>query len=153
MTVEQLSKIEKQVLVRAPRARVWRAITSATEFSQWFRVKTKDEFRPGARVNLVSTFPGHKGFEFHFDIDEMVPERKFSWRWHPNAKADDPVADEQPTLVVFELEDAPGGTLVKVTESGFDHIALERRAKAFESNTRGWELQTESLRKYVEQAA
>jgi uncharacterized protein YndB with AHSA1/START domain len=153
MTTQQLSKIEKQVFVRAPRARVWRAITDAKQFSEWFRVTTKDEFRRGARVHLTSTYPGHEGTEFYFDIDEIIPDRKFSWRWYPASKGSNPAADDEPTLVVFELEDAPGGTLVRVTESGFDHVALERRAKAFEDNSRGWELQTESLRQYVEKAA
>jgi len=153
MITEQLSKIEKQVFVRAPRARVWEAITDAKQFCEWFRVKTSDEFRPGARIHLVSTYPGYEGYEFYFEIDEMIPNRKFSWRWHPSSKVTKPAPGEEPTLVVFELEDAPGGTLVRVTETGFDHVALERRAKQFEDNTRGWELQTESLRRYVEEAA
>jgi uncharacterized protein YndB with AHSA1/START domain len=152
MTATELSKIEDKVVMRAPRARVWKALTTAGEFSKWFRVKTEDEFRPGARVHMTSTYPGHEGIEFYMDIEEMEPERKFSWRWTPGGKqAGSP--GEEPTLVVFELEEVAGGTMVKVTESGFDQLSLERRAKAFEGNRRGWELQMQNIREYVEKAA
>ena len=43
-------------------------------------------------------------------IEEVVPERRFAWRWHPHAS--DAAVDysgEQRTLVTFTLEDAPDG--------------------------------------------
>ncbi len=144
MSVEQLSTIEKKTVIRAPRARVWKAITESAEFAKWFRVEVRDEFHPGARVPMKSIYPGHEGTEFSVDIEEVVPEKKFSWRWAAD--------DGPPTLVVFALEEVEGGTLVKVTESGFDRISLARRAKAFEENEHGWELQVENLRKYAEEA-
>jgi uncharacterized protein YndB with AHSA1/START domain len=147
--------IVQSVTVRAPRSRVWRAITTAAEFSQWFRVSARDEFRAGTRVHMTSTYPGHEGTEFFIDIEDFEPERRFSWRWMPVGKKGDPPSDEEhPTLVVFELEDVPeGGTRITVTESGFNRLSLGRRAKAFESNTQGWQLQMVNMRNYVEQAA
>jgi uncharacterized protein YndB with AHSA1/START domain len=149
MPVEQLSNIEKSVFIRAPRSRVWKALTTASEFAKWFRVATKDEFRVGARVNMESTYPGHEGKKFWLEVVEMEPERRFAWQWHPG----DATQEDKPTQVVFTLDDVAGGTKVTVTESGFDGISLVRRAKAFESNTRGWGMQMENLRNYVEQAA
>ena len=76
--------------------------------------------------------------------------RVFSFRWHPFAI--DPGVDyskEPMTLVVFELKQVPGGTMLTITESGFDRIPLERRAKAFAANEQGWEHQTKLIEKYL----
>jgi uncharacterized protein YndB with AHSA1/START domain len=78
--------IVQSVTVRAHRSRVWRAITTAAEFSQWFRVSAHGEFRAGTRVHLTSTYPGHEGTEFFIDIEDFEPERRFSWRWMPVAR-------------------------------------------------------------------
>jgi uncharacterized protein YndB with AHSA1/START domain len=147
--------IVQSVVVRAHRSRVWRAITTAAEFSQWFRVSVQDEFRAGTRVHLTSNYPGHEGTEFFIDIEDIEPERRFSWRWMPvGKKGDPPSAEDHPTLVVFELADVPeGGTRITVTESGFNRLSLARRAAAFESNTKGWQLQMANIRNHVEQAA
>src|SRR5271166_6401573 len=112
---KNLSKIERKTLLRAPRERVWRAITDASEFSKWFRVETADTFRPGARVKMISTHESCKGLEFWITIERMDPGRLFSWRWHPGMpEAGIDYSKEPTTLVEFRLEDAPGGTLVTV---------------------------------------
>lgn len=149
MGVAELSRIEKSVFIKAPRSRVWKALTSAPEFSRWFRVVAEGEFRPGARVKMTSTYPGHEGVEWFIEVEDVDPERKFSWRWHPGAQGSE---NEPTTLVLFELEDAPGGTLVKLTESGFDRISLAYRANAFKDNQQGWELQMQNITRYVEEA-
>ncbi len=141
----QMERITKEIVVRAPRARVWKAVSNVAEFSKWFRVKAEGEFRSGERVQMVSTYPGHEGASFYVDIVDMEPERRLSWRWQA-AAAEDPA-----TLVVFDLEDVEGGTRVRVTESGFERVSAERRAKVFQGNRRGWELQSANLRSYVEQ--
>ena len=50
MSTGPIDRIEKHVLLRAPRTRVWRALTSAKEFGRWFRVELDGEFAAGARV-------------------------------------------------------------------------------------------------------
>jgi len=150
MTATHLSKIERKTLMRAPRERVWRAITDPTEFGKWFSVETAGTFQPGARVDMISTHESCKGVAFSITIERMETGRLFSWRWHPGMP--DPGIDyskEPTTLVEFRLEDAPGGTLVTVTESGFDQISLDRRARIFEENEKGWESQSQSLARYV----
>jgi uncharacterized protein YndB with AHSA1/START domain len=79
----------------------------------------------------------------------MEPERLLSWRWHPQAI--DPQVDysaEPTTLVVFELQDAPEGTLLTLVESGFEGIPPSRR-EAFGANERGWTIQMKAIEKYV----
>ena len=148
-------RIERQVLLRAPRARVWRALTDPEQFGQWFGVLVADaQFAPGARGRGAVTHPGYRHLTWEVTIERMEPERVFSWRWHPHAT--DPGQDysaEPTTLVVFELEDAPGGTLLKVVESGFDGIPPARRAEAYRGNEGGWTQQIESIARYVRQAA
>ena|SRR5579872_5758553 len=150
MVDSDMSRIEKSVRIGAPRARVWRALTSAPEFGAWFGVEVKGAFQPGVRVNMECTNEGYRGVKFYVDVQEMVPERKFSWRWHPGLPDEGVDYTREPaTLVEFTLEDADGGTLLKVVESGFDQITLPRRAKVFQSNDGGWAHQVNAIANYV----
>ena len=147
-------RIEKSVLLRAPRARVWRALADAEAFGEWFGVKLSGKFTPGARLSGKVMHPGYEHCPFEITIERMEPERLFSWRWHPHAT--DPTVDyskEPTTLVVFELEDAPGGTLLRVVESGFEGIPLSRRSLAYRGNEQGWAKQMEAIDQYVGQAS
>ncbi len=123
-------RIEKQVVLKAPRSRVWRALADAGEFGSWFGADLSGQtFAPGARVRGPITYPGYEHLVMEVVVDRVEPERLLSFRWHPNAH--DPAADysqEETTLVVFTLEEVPGGTRLTVVESGFDRIPLARRA-------------------------
>ena len=141
---ESGDRVEEQVLLQAPRARVWRALTNAEELGTWFGMDLKGRtIAPGAHVTGYFTSAANSHVQFDVIVEEMVPERRFSWRWHPSAM--DPAVDysgEPRTLVVFTLEDAPGGgTLLRVVESGFAALPAARRATAFAGNTRGWTAQ------------
>jgi len=83
-------------------------------------------------------------------VKAMEPERLFSFTWHPYAV--DPKMDysaEPQTLVEFRLEKTAQGTLLLVTESGFDGIPAGRRAEAFLRNDGGWAEQTKNIERYV----
>jgi len=153
MSVVQSNRIEKQVVVRAPRARVWRALTDAQEFGTWFGVRPTSGFKPGARVSGAVTHKGYEHLTWAVTIVAMEPARKLSWRWHPGAVSASDVADEPTTLVEFELADIEGGTLVKVVETGFDAIPATRRGDAYRSNDEGWGAQIDAIRRHVEAAS
>lgn len=147
-------RIEKQVLLKAPVKRVWRALTDSSEFGSWFRVKLAEQFAPGKVIAGPVLHPGYEHLIWNVTVEKMEPERLFSWRWRPHAI--DPEKDyshEPTTLVVFELTEVPGGTLLKVTESGFDGIPLDRRETAYRGNTQGWEIQMGNIQKYVDTTA
>jgi uncharacterized protein YndB with AHSA1/START domain len=147
-------RIEKKVLLSAPRSRVWRALTDAREFGQWFGVEIAGPFSPGARVKGKITHKGYEHVPFEITIEEMEPERLFAYRWHPYAV--DPKVDyssEPTTLVTFELADERDGTLLTVVESGFDRIPLARRAEAFRMNDQGWASQMKSIERHVGQGS
>ena len=144
-------RIEKSIVLRAPRARVWRAISDPAEFGSWFRVDFGGvSFVPGATVRGKLTYPGYEHLTFEIAIERMEPGRVFSFRWHPYAV--DPAVDystEPTTLVEFALEDAAGGTRLTVVESGFDRIPLQRRAEALRMNDAGWAEQVRNIDAYL----
>ncbi|MBZ5590483.1 MAG: SRPBCC family protein [Acidobacteriia bacterium] len=147
-------RIEKRIVVRAPRGRVWRALSDAREFGAWFGVDFGDvSFAPGATVRGQLTVPGYEHLTMEIVIERMEPGRALSYRWHPYAV--DPNTDyskEPTTLVVFELQDAPEGTLLTVVESGFDRIPLQRREEALRMNDQGWTEQMKNVAAHVAHA-
>ena len=147
-------RIEKTVELKAPVARVWRALTDHREFGQWFRVRLESPFVPGqiARGNI--THPGYEHLVWEAVVQRMEPERLFSFTWHPYAI--DPNQDysgEPPTLVEFTLEKIAMGTRLRIVESGFDKLPAKRRDEAFRMNERGWSGQSENIARHVEQDA
>jgi uncharacterized protein YndB with AHSA1/START domain len=145
-------RIEKEIVMKAPRARVWRALTDPAEFGKWFGAEMKDAFAPGARARGRITHPGYEHLTLEMTVERMEPERLFSWRWHPYAV--DPRQDysrEPTTLVECELTDVPGGTRLRVVESGFDQVPLARRAEAYRMNEGGWAAQVQNIAKYVDE--
>ena len=143
--------IEKKILLRAPRSRVWRALADQEEFGRWFGCRLPaGAFAPGCEVAGNITYPGYEHLEFRVVVDRVEPERLLSWRWHPAPM--DPDFDysvEPPTLVTFTLEDAEEGTLLTVVESGFDRIPLARRGEAYEMNEGGWAEQITNIERHV----
>jgi uncharacterized protein YndB with AHSA1/START domain len=149
-TTTSTDRIEKRFEVRAPRARVWRAIADANEFGAWFGMKLEGPFAAGATVQGRLTIKGYDHLTLDMQVEQIQPERYFSYRWHPYAI--DPKVDystEPTTLVEFHLEEIADGTAVTIVESGFDRIPLARRAEAYRMNEGGWTGQAKKLAGYV----
>ena len=145
-------RIEKQIELNAPVSRVWRALTDYREFGEWFRVKLDGPFVPGQVSRGHITWPGYEHLVWEAVVQKMEPEHLFSFTWHPYAI--DPNIDyskETPTLVEFRLQTTATGTLLLVTESGFDKIPSERRAEAFLRNDGGWAQQMKNIESHVAQ--
>jgi uncharacterized protein YndB with AHSA1/START domain len=148
--VTNTDSIEKRVLLRAPRSRVWRAITTPVEFGAWFGVKLEGPFAEGATVRGKITHPGYEHVTMELLVERIEPERYFAYRWHPYAIAPGVDYSSEPTtLVEFRLEEADGGTVLTIIESGFDRIPLARRAEAFRMNEGGWAEQARNIERYV----
>jgi uncharacterized protein YndB with AHSA1/START domain len=143
-------RIEKEILLRAPRSRVWRALTNSGEFGEWFGAKMDGQFAPGARVTGRITIKGYEHVPMDMVIDRLEPEHTFSYRWHPHAVEPKTDYSEEPmTLVEFQLQDVPDGTRLTVVESGFDRIPPERRATAYRMNEGGWTSQLKNIERYL----
>ncbi len=142
--------IEKRIELKAPVSRVWRALTDYREFGEWFRVALEGPFVPSEISRGRVTYPGYEHVVWQATIQKMEPERLFSFTWHPYAV--DPKVDysqETPTLVEFRMEKTSNGTLLVLTESGFDKIPAGRRAEAFRMNEAGWTTQLASIARHV----
>jgi uncharacterized protein YndB with AHSA1/START domain len=147
-------RIEKTIDIDAPVDRVWRAITDHEAFGQWFGVKLEQPFTAGGDSSGHITYPGYEHIRWTATVQKMEPERLFSFTWHPYAI--DPNIDyakEPPTLVEFTLEPKGGGTLLTLTESGFDAIPKERQFEAFRMNERGWTEQVKNIARYLGEPA
>lgn len=143
-------KIERKIELRAPVARVWRALTDYREFGEWFRVKLDGPFAPGQKSTGHLTYPGYEHYKWEAVVEKMEPEQLFSFTWHPYAI--DPSKDysrETPTLVEFRLEKTANGTLLTLIESGFDKVPAHRRDEAFRMNEGGWTEQMNNIEAYV----
>jgi uncharacterized protein YndB with AHSA1/START domain len=152
-TSSSTDRIERSVLINAPRDRVWRALSDAEAFGTWFGANLKGQaFAPGQRARgQMNGNCGHENIFFDVVIERIDPQDLLSYRWHPGAV--DPSVDytkEQPTLVTFTLKDAPGkGTLLTVVESGFDEVPPHRRLEAFRMNGHGWDIQMNNIARHV----
>jgi uncharacterized protein YndB with AHSA1/START domain len=143
-------RIEKEIVLRAPRSRVWHALADAEQFGAWFGMKVEGAFAPGATVHGQITIPGHELVTIEIAIERMDPESRLSYRWHPYpVESGVDYSNEPMTLVEFQLEEVAGGTHLRVVESGFDHIPLARRAEAFRMNDAGWAEQLENIARHV----
>jgi uncharacterized protein YndB with AHSA1/START domain len=143
-------RIEKRIELKAPVSRVWRAITDSREFGTWFRVNIEGPFVAGQKAEGQITHPGYEHVRWKAVIQKIEPEKLFSFTWHPYAI--DPKVDyshETPTLVEFRLEKTAAGTLLVVTESGFDKVPADRRAEAFRMNDSGWAAQMKNIEGHV----
>ena len=154
-------RIEKEVVLKAPLDRVWRAISDSEEFGRWFGVRFDGPFVAGKSVtgtmtptevddDVAATQQPYQGQADAWHIVAVESQRRLAFRWHPfGVEAGVDVSQEPTTLVEFTLEDTSDGVLLRIVESGFEAIPANRRRTAFEANSEGWAAQTELIRKYL----
>jgi uncharacterized protein YndB with AHSA1/START domain len=156
-----MDSIVKTTVLKAPRDRVWRAVSDSQQYGAWFGARFDGAFTAGAKLtativpteadaDVAKSQEPYRGRTFTFEVERVEPPRLISFRWHPAAV--DPTLDyanEPTTLIVFELEEVDGGTKLTITESGFDKIPLARRAEAFKMNEGGWQAQLMLIEKYL----
>jgi len=156
-----MDRIEKTVVLRAPLDRVWNAIADSKQFGAWFGVAFDGPFVAGKRITgkivptqvdaeVAKSQQQYNGLPIEWLIERVEPKRLMSFRWHPFAvEKNVDYSSEPTTLVEFALAEVDGGTRLTITESGFDRIPLERRAKAFTANEGGWAKQLELIAAYL----
>lgn len=143
-------RIEKQIELKAPLARVWSALTDYRQFGQWFGVKLESPFVPGQPTFGNITSAGYEHVRMEVQVVQVEPQALFSFRWHPYA-IDTAVdySQEPSTLVEFRLQPSAVGTQLRISESGFDQLPAHRRDEAFRMNDNGWSGQLKNIETYV----
>ncbi|MEM7445403.1 MAG: SRPBCC family protein [Pseudomonadota bacterium] len=146
-------RIVKQVELKAPISRVWRAISDHKEFGQWFRVKLDGPFIPGAVQTGKMTYPGYEHLPWLVTVERVEPESYLSFRWHDYDETSDLDIADQPTMLVeFQLEPTAEGTRLTITESGFEALPDPRRIEVLRDNTEGWNIQAKNIAAYLASA-
>lgn len=149
-------RIEKRIELNAPISRVWRALTDYREFGEWFGVRLDGPFATGQVSRGQITCLGYEHLRWEALVQKMEPERLFSFTWpQPKSieKVDYPLdlSREPTTLVEFRLEKTATGTLLVLTESGFDQLPADRSFEAFRRNDGGWTEQMKNIENQVAQ--
>jgi uncharacterized protein YndB with AHSA1/START domain len=129
-------RIERTMTLDVPLGEVWAAITEPDRISKWFGQETELDLRPGGR----GVFRWEKT-EVPVVVEEVDPPRKFSYRWEPSR----PHEGGATTLVEFTLEEADGGTVLHLAESGFTAFPPASRAE----NDKGWDEELGELQEYL----
>lgn len=153
-------RIVKTAVLAAPLTRVWAAVSDARQCGAWFGAEFDGAFVAGGSLTgrirpttvdseVAKLQEPHAGTPFTLMVDRVEPMHTFAFRWHPYAVGVTDASREPMTLVTFELAEVVEGTVISITESGFDAIPLERRAAAFTANEGGWTLQLTLIAKFV----
>jgi uncharacterized protein YndB with AHSA1/START domain len=148
--ISSTDRIHKEVLLRAPVARVWQAISDSRRFGEWFRVDLEGPFVAGSVVRGKILEPGWENTPVEMAVERVEPERVLAFRWHAGPPSATQAAEEPMTLVVFELHPRADGVLLTIDESGFDALSPERRLEAYRGNEEGWAEQVQRVARYVE---
>lgn len=147
-------RIEKRIELKAPVSRVWQALTDYQQFGEWFRVKLDGPFVAGKLSTGHMTYPGFEHVKWEAAVQKIEQERLFSFTWsHPQsfdkAKYSPDYSNLPTTLVEFRLEKTATGTLLVLTESGFDKLPADLGLEAFRRNEGGWTEQMKNIERYV----
>ncbi len=155
------NEIRKEIILKAPLEKVWAAISHADEFGQWFGVRFDGPFKAGEKLRgvivpttvddaVAAMQKPYEGTPFEIVVGEITPQTRLSFHWYPyGVEKDFDYSKEPMTLCAFVLSEVAEGVRLVITESGFEHIPLERRAKAFTANDGGWEAQTRLIEAYL----
>ncbi len=140
-------EIRSDFLVRAPRSKVWSALTTEEGWTGWFSDAVEGRFEAGEVLTME--FKGYGKGEAH--ITTVSPEDQFAFRWHPgDDQLDGKAPDSEMTLVKFDLEDHADGTWVSMVESGFGNLSEDRRLRCIGGNTEGWDWELDEFVAWLE---
>jgi uncharacterized protein YndB with AHSA1/START domain len=133
--------IEREVILPAPPARVWTALTQADQLGAWFGTQASIDLRQGGEV--VFTWDGSTGPRgtSRGVIETVEPTHRFAFRWQANP------GDVLMTRVEFTLEPHVEGTRLLVVESGFASLSPELRTH--ERHVEGWQRELGDLAEYL----
>jgi uncharacterized protein YndB with AHSA1/START domain len=150
----EYGSIEREVQIKASPETVFEVISSPDHLKEWWPDDARFEPTPGATGELV--FGDRSSGTAHvpqITIVEVEPSRLFSFRW---IHAAGEVAREGNSLfVTFELTPNDGGTLLRMTESGFREMGWEVAVleEQYADHSSGWDHFLPRLLRYVARVA
>ena len=128
----EFGTIEREIYVEASPEIVFEVVSSPDHLKEWWPDDARYEPTPGSAGEIVFGDRDAGGAVVPFTVVDARPPRTFSFRWtHP---ADEVAAEGNSLLVTFDLTPSGGGTLLKMTETGFREMGWE--APSSSSSTR-----------------
>jgi uncharacterized protein YndB with AHSA1/START domain len=145
MKTEKIIKLEITRVIKAPRDRVYAAWTDPAQLKQWFgpeTVQTRElvaDVRVGWKFRWDLSNPEGEEMTCRGEYRELQPGKKivFTWRWE-----DDEDWENHASIVTVELDDAGGGTALRLT-----HAKLPNN-ESRDGHTRGWNSALDKLEKF-----
>jgi len=146
----ELGTIEREVFVEAAPDVVFEVVSSPEHLRQWWPDEARYEPVPGSVGEIVFGDPESGGAAVAFTVLEVLPPRTFSFRWtHPAA---DTAVEGNSLLVTFDLTPSSGGTLLRMTETGFRERGWEAAVleEQYREHVTGWDFYLPRLLTYAE---
>jgi uncharacterized protein YndB with AHSA1/START domain len=145
----EFGTIEREVYVEASPEVVFEVVSSPDHVQQWWPDEAHYEPVPGSVGDIVFGDRDAGGGVASFTVVDAHPPRRFSFRWtHPEGE---PAVEGNSLLVTFELAPSGGGTLLKMTESGFREMGWEVALleQQYHEHGSGWDFYLPRLVAYV----
>jgi uncharacterized protein YndB with AHSA1/START domain len=145
----EFGTIEREIYVEASPEVVFEVVSSPDHLQEWWPDEAHYEPVPGATGEIVFGERGAGGAVVSFFVLESQPPRTFSFRWtHPSGE---PAGEGNSLLVTFDLVPSGGGTLLKMTESGFREMGWEAAVleEQYREHGTGWDFYLPRLVAYV----
>lgn len=134
--------IERTLTLNATPDTVWPALATKEGVCRWFCDSIDGDWSPGQTVKLK-----WGDFGVTAKVQDVDPKTLVSYRWVPGSPDDSlPFSDDYTTLVEFRLSPSDGGSVLRVTESGFSRLPKEHWERCLSDNSQGWD---EELAKLV----
>ncbi|GAA0374010.1 activator of HSP90 ATPase [Acrocarpospora corrugata] len=145
----EFGTIEREVFVEASPEVVFEVVSSPDHLKEWWPDDARYEATPGSRGEIVFGDRDAGGTVVAFSVVDVVPPRTFSFRWtHPDGEV---AAEGNSLLVTFDLTPSGGGTLLKMTETGFREMGWEVAVleQQYQDHFTGWDFYLPRLTAYV----
>jgi len=145
----EFGTIEREIYVEASPEVVFEVVSSPEHLKQWWPDDAQYDPTPGSTGEIVFGDREAGGTAVGFTVVDARPPRMFSFRWtHPVGEA---AAVGNSLLVTFDLVPSAGGTVLKMTETGFREMGWEAAVLAtqFAEHHHGWDFYLPRLVPYV----
>ncbi|MEJ7762159.1 MAG: SRPBCC domain-containing protein [Thermomicrobiales bacterium] len=141
LAVTTPDRIETERNLPVPIERVWAALTDPAELCRWFGETAEVDLSPGGAMYLGFGADG----DAHCVVETVEPPSRFAFRWEAEGSAALDLPVTPMTLVEFFLDPIPGGTRLRLVESGFAALPESIRRSAHEGNIGGWQHELDEL--------
>lgn len=145
----EFGSIEREIYVDAPPETVFEVVSSPEHLKHWWPDEAQYEPTPGSAGEITFGDPAADGVVVAFTVVDVRPPRQFTFRWtHPAGAT---AGEDNSLLVTFDLTPKDGGTLLRMTETGFRERGWEAAVleNQYREHITGWDFYLPRIAPYV----